>query len=144
MRKELASLYKLKASLARDFEAATRAMPEKNAIDYIAGLIAILENQQRPQARLESDKVIRLPSKKPRTLVSGKEKTAILDWLQEYFSRKNNQPAGFRRLTELMLADGIKIPGSPQTQIFVVSGLVTRNKMFKGRNGLWHLAEFAA
>jgi hypothetical protein len=31
-----------------------------------------------------------------------------------------------------------------RTQVFVVTGLVTRNKMFKGKNGLWHLAEYAA
>ena len=85
-----------------------------------------------------------MPNRKPRTLVSDKEKKTILEWLEKYFSKKHNQPVGFRQLTDLMLADGIKIPGSPQTQVFVVTGLITRNKMFKGKNGLWHLAEFAA
>src|SRR5262245_30129113 len=126
MKQELTSLYKLKARFAKEFEAATAAMPEKQALDYIVGLIAIVERQQaRPEP--DSEKVIHLRSKKPRTLISEKEKKAILDWLQKYFSRKNNQAAGFRHLTELMLADGIKIPGSPRTQVFVVTGLVTRN-----------------
>ena len=47
-------------------------------------------------------------------------------------------------MTDLMVAEGIKIPGPPDKQLFVVSGLVTRNEMFKGKNGPWHLAEFAA
>lgn len=143
MNNELTSLYKLKVRLTKAFEIASETMPEKKALDHVASLIAILE-RERPQTSQESDKVIRLPSKKPRTLISEKDKKAIIDWLQKYFGRKNNQPAGFRHLTELMLADRIKIPGSPQTQVFVVTGLVTRNKMFKGKNGLWHLAEFAA
>ena len=143
MRNELTSLYKLKARLTGDFEAATEAMPEKIALDHVVSLIGILESQ-RGQTNVESEKVIRLPNRKPRTLVSDKEKKAILDWLQRYFAEKRNQPMGFRQLRDLMLTDGIKIPGSPQTQMFVVTGLITRNKMFKGRNGLWHLVEFAA
>jgi hypothetical protein len=143
MRKELALLYKLKARLANDFEAATKAMPEKKALDHVVSLIDILEIH-RAETVVDADKVVHLRSKKPRTLVNDKDKKAILDWLQKYFSKKNNQPAGFRHLTELMLADGIRIPGLPRTQVFVVTGLVTRNKMFKGKNGLWHLAEYAA
>src|SRR5579863_6973354 len=143
MKKELISLRKLKARLAKDFEAATEAMPERKALDHVVSLLAILESQRAQTS--DSEKVIRMPSKKPRTLVSEKEKKAILDWLQKHFAKRRNQPMGFRQLTELLLADGIKIPGSPQTQVFVVTGLITRNKkMFKGTNGLWHLAEFAA
>jgi hypothetical protein len=143
MSNELRSLRKLKARLAKDFEAATEAMPERKALDHAVGLLAILESQ-RTQTSSDSEKVIRMASKKPRTLVSDKEKKTILDWLQGYFAKRRNQPMGFRQLTELMLAEGIKIPGSSQTQVFVVTGLITRNKMFKGKNGLWHLAEFAA
>lgn len=143
MRNELASLYRLKSRLAKEFEAATQAMPEKKALDYAVSLIAVLENQ-RPQLPLDTAKVIRLQHKKPRTLVSDKERMAILDWLQKHFCKTNNQPTRFRHLIELMLADGLKIPGSPQTQIFVITGIVTRNKMFKGKNGLWHLSRFAA
>src|SRR5580692_2242669 len=124
MRNELTSLYKLKARLAREFEAATEAMPEKKALDHAVGLITILE-RQRAQDQTNSEKVICLPSKKPRTLVSEREKKAILDWLQRHFAKRCNQSMGFRELTELMLADGIKIPGSSQTQVFVVTGLIT-------------------
>ncbi len=109
-------------------------MPEKNALDHVASLIAILESQ-RSQYPPRSDNVTRFRSKRPRILVNDNEKKAILDWLQRYFAQQNNQPAGFRHLTAVMLADG---------QVFVVSGLVMRNKMFSGKNGLWHLAEFAA
>jgi len=143
MNDDLKSLYKLKARLAKDFEAATRALPEKVALDHAVSLIAILESRGA-ETEPDSEKVIHMSNRKPRTLASEKEKKAILEWLEKYFSKKHNQPNGFRQLTELMLADGIKIPGSPQTQVFVVSGLVTRNKMFKGKKGLWHLAEFAA
>jgi hypothetical protein len=143
MKNELTSLYRLKARLTRDFEAATRSLPEKKALDHAVSLIAILESR-RAKTQADSDKVIRMPNRKPRTLVSDKEKKAILEWIGKYFSTKHNQPVSFRQLTNLMLADGIKIPGSHDKQVFVVSGLVTRNKMFKGKNGLWHLAEYAA
>lgn len=143
MSNELKSLYKLKARLTKDFEAATRSLPEKEALDHTVSLITILESG-RVKTEPDSEKVIRMPNRKPRTLVSDKEKSAILAWLKNYFSKKHNQPMGFRQLTQLMLADGIKIPGSQQTKVFVVTGLITRNKMFKGKDGLWHLAEYAA
>jgi hypothetical protein len=143
MNDELTSLYKLRDRIAKDFEAATRSLPEKKALDHAVSLIAILE-AQRSSTEGDSAKVIDMPTKKPRTLAGADDKKAMLAWLDHYYSKTNNRPAGFRQLTDLMLADGIKIPGPPNKQVFVVAGLVTRNKKFKGKNRLWHLAEFAA
>ena len=44
MSNELKSLYKLKARLTKDFEDATRCLPEKKALDHTVSLIAILES----------------------------------------------------------------------------------------------------
>ncbi len=142
MNKTLKSLYRLKDRLTRDFEAATRTMPEKQALDLLSRLITILE-KQHPDSLVDSGKVIRFQTK-PRTRVSDTERHAILEWAERYYRSNENRPITFRRLTDLMLADGVAIPGSPQTQVFVVTGLITRNKIFTGQHGLWHLAEFAA
>lgn len=116
MNNELTSLYRLKARLAQDFERAREVLPQKKALDHVVALIAILECLY-PQSVPDSDKVIRLLHNKPRRLVSDNEKGVILDWLQQYFRRKNNQPVGIRQLTDLMLADGVHIPGTPRQQV---------------------------
>jgi len=55
MRKEIRSLYKLKARLETDFETAAEAMVEKKALDHVANLIAILE-WQHSQSGADPDK----------------------------------------------------------------------------------------
>jgi hypothetical protein len=141
MNRGLAYLYKLKHRLEQEFEAAASSLPEKQALDQAENLIATLESKRAP---LDSGEVVPMRARKPRTLIGNAEREAMLSWLDEYYRKRGNEPARTRQLTDSMIADGIKIPGSPKTQVFVVTGMVTRNKKFKGKNGYWQLADFAA
>jgi hypothetical protein len=112
----------------------------KQDLDAVRRIIARLGGKRRaannkpPAAKKSLDK--------PRTLADDKVKTAIVAWAEKYFRRTGNKTSGFRQLADLMLADGVAIPGD--NPVFVVSGIITRNKKFKGKDGQWHLKEFAA
>jgi hypothetical protein len=129
MKRHLALLYKLKDRLESDVEVAVSALPEKHALDHTEKLIA----------QLESGELISMRATKPRTLITNAEREAMLSWLSDYYRKRDNEPARIRQLYESMIADGVNIPGSARHQVFVVTGLVTRNKMFTGENGLWRL-----
>jgi len=129
MKRHLAFLYKLKDRLEGEIEVAVSSLPEKQALDHAEKLIA----------KLESGEVISMKAIKPRTLITSAEREAMLSWLNDYYKKRDNEPARIRQLRESMIADGITIPGGARKQVFVVTGLVTRNKLFKGEHGLWRL-----
>jgi hypothetical protein len=142
MDEELTSLRKLKDRLEKDFDAATKALPEKIALDHTVSLIALLEDKKSTTIPHVKKKLVLV--KKPRTLSTEEDKGMMLAWLDKYYAKTKNKPTGFRQLTDLMLADKVEIPGPAEKQVFVVAGLVTRNKKFRGNNRLWNLAEYAA
>ena len=135
---ELKVLYTLADSLTKELEAAIQALPVKQDLDAVKRIIA------RREEKGTSAKTPPPPpnAKKPRTLSDDKVKKTIVAWADKHFRQTGNEATGFRKLTDSMLTGGVHIPGN--NPVFVVSGIITRNKKFSGKDGQWHLKEFAA